>query len=263
VTKISNLMPSNFPHEKVALNSLSDKQSKEYVVGMKQYHELDDKLTNELFKNQIDNKDLLPLKLMLAVKYLKNDESKLKMPNFKNAFNQYFLSELPDEKIQDIFATCSFMDPSSINLDILDELYDNENLYTQLEFLSDRGYIDIDYTNDTISVTHRKLQEKMKKIMSQEARNRILNKLCGYFEDKVVEKFERNVKQSEKCDAFYKQIKTVATYLANQSAEFGSFLAKLNEKLGYYYLYYEVNLIGALKCFKQVNEIMNESNNHK
>ena len=72
-------------------------------------HGLDEKLKNELFKNLIENKDLLPLKLMLAVKYLKNDESNLKNPNFKNDFNQYFLNKLPEDqpKIKDLFATCA------------------------------------------------------------------------------------------------------------------------------------------------------------
>ena len=258
-------MPSNISHEKVALNSFSDKQYKEYVVGMIKIHGLDEKLTNEQLRNQIEKKDLLPLNLMLAIKHLKSDESNLKNPNFKNAFNQYFLNELPDERIKNIFATCSFMDPSSIHFDILLGLYpdDTDNLFNSLECLSDRGFIDIDYTNETISVTHRKMQEKMQEIIPQDERNEILKKLGGYFEEKLVEKCERNVKQSEKCDAYYKQVKCVAAYLADQSQEFGCLLAKLNEKLGYYYFYYEVNYSKALECFEQVDEITNKSNNHE
>jgi len=236
-----------------------------------------------------DKDAILPLKLMLIVKYLNaNDmasvddlleEIKVVHSSNENKDEELFLEdclfkEMPKEAKR-VFEYCSFLEPTFIPFKLLDRLLtkgmkdERKELQSAVNFLERRGLlIKTDYKNyeEGCSITHMHLQKEMRQRMSRQRNGELLAKIGKCLAESVLA-CDRNVtrKRDEKrVDVDFKQVKHVVAQLEDRTvsplsqSEFRDSLIELNEKLGYYYFFYDVSYEKALACFEKVNVAINK-----
>ena len=119
---------------------------------------------------------------------------------------------------------------------------------------------------DGCCVTHRCLQEEMKQTISGNERQEILTRIgeCLLSNNRLIT-CDRNVtrkRDGKRIDANFRQAKHLIAQLSELKLDTNETLLNLfttlNEKLGYFYMFYAVDYARALICFKQVNEVMKE-----
>ena len=120
---------------------------------------------------------------------------------------------------------------------------------------------------DGCFVTHRCLQEEMRQRLKSEIdRHEILTRIgeCLLSNNRLIT-CDRNVtrkRDGRRVDANFRQAKHLIAQLSELELDTNETLLNLfttlNEKLGYFYMFYDVDYARALTCFQQVNEVMKE-----
>ncbi len=179
----------------------------------------------------------------------------------------YLLKEMPKEAKR-VFEYCSFLEPTFIPFKLLNKLLPRKELQSAVNFLERRGLlIKTDYKKheEGCSITHMHLQKEMRQRMSRQRNGELLAKIGKCLAESVLA-CDRNVtrKRDEKrVDVDFKQVKHVVTQLEDRTVsplpqselhvQMRDSLTELNEKLGYYYFFYDVSYEKALACFEKVN----------
>ena len=173
---------------------------------------------------------------------------------------------MPNES-QRVFAYCSYLEHKFIDFDLLNKLFpnDEDQLQDSVKILQQRGLIEEEAIGERegCRVTHVCLQTEMKHFYhlgrDRENDDAILTRICLALRGVIA--CDRHVRREERIDLEFKQVKHVVAQLemkktTNLSNELHDLYTELNEKLGYFYLFYEINYEKALACFEQVNEVM-------
>ena len=196
----------------------------------------------------------------------------------KNAFLNDFMLKGVSEQAKLVFLYCCFMEPQFISYKLLGDLFQRKNGETVLaiECLKRRGLL-VEKTDKSIRglevgeedgccVTHRCLQEEMKQTKSDKERQEILTRIgeCMVSNNRLIT-CDRNVtrkRDGKRIDANFRQAKHLIVQLSELKLDTNETLLNLfttlNEKLGYFYMFYDVDYARALTCFQQVNEVMKE-----
>ena len=189
-----------------------------------------------------------------------------------NLFLEHFVFTGVSEQTKLVFLYCCFMDPQFIGYELLGDLFQQE-VDDDLQYLKRRGLL-VDTTDKCIRglelggeedgcfVTHRCLQEEMRQRLKSEIdRHEILTRIgeCLLSNNRLIT-CDRNVtrkRDGKIIDANFRQAKHLIVQLSElkldkKNKKLLSLFTELNEKLGYFYMFYEVNYTEALKCFEQV-----------
>jgi hypothetical protein len=170
------------------------------------------------------------------------------------------------------------MEPQFISYKLLGDLFQRKNGEpdVSIQYLMHRGLLvettdkfirggGVDYKEDDgCCVTHRCLQEEMKQTISgTDERQEILTRIgeCLLSKNRLIT-CDRNVTRKRdgcRIDANFRQAKHLLAQLSELKLDTNETLLNLfttlNEKLGYYYMFYEVDYAKALECFQQVNNV--------
>ena len=167
-------------------------------------------------------------------------------------------------KVQRLFAYFSYFEPNFIDCELLNELFphDDDDLQKSLDYLERRGLIELEERDESVgyAITHRCLQKEMGHFyhgQGRESSEQILKRIAGCLAKRVEIPCNRHVRKNRRIDLDFKQVKYVVTQLETNK-KLRDLLTELNEKLGYFYLFYEINYRKALDCFEQVSEVMQE-----
>jgi hypothetical protein len=197
-----------------------------------------------------------------------------------NLFLEHFVFTGVSEQTKLVFLYCCFMDPQFISYELLGELFqqkEEDDLQTSIQYLIRRGLL-VETTDKCIRglelggedgcfVTHRCLQEEMRQRLKSEIdRHEILTRIgeCLLSNKRLIT-CDRNVtrkRDGRRIDVNFRQVKHLIAQLSELKLDKNETLLNLfttlNEKLGYFFLFYEVGYAKALECFQQVNEVMTE-----
>ena len=179
------------------------------------------------------------------------------------------------EQTKLVFLYCCFMDPQFIGYELLGELFQQE-VDDDLQFLKRRGLLvettdkcirglELGGEEDGCFVTHRCLQEEMRQRLKREIdRHEILTRIgeCLLSNNRLIT-CDRNVtrkRDGRRIDANFRQAKHLIAQLSelelDKNETILNLFTTLNEKLGHFFMFYEVNYAKALECFQQVNKVM-------
>ena len=165
-------------------------------------------------------------------------------------------------EVQRLFAYFSYLEPNFIDCELLNELFpdDDDDLQKSLDYLERRGLIELEERdeNSGYAITHRCLQKEMQHFyQGRESSEQILKRIAECLAKRVEIPCNRHVRKNRRIDLDFKQVKYVVTQLETNK-KLRDLLTELNEKLGYFYLFYEINYRKALDCFEQVSAVMQE-----
>ena len=161
--------------------------------------------------------------------------------------------------MQRLFACCCFLEPNFIDGELLNELFpdmmNDDELQESLDFLESRGLIERDKSGESVgyAITHRCLQKEMRKFYGERCEE-ILNIIGECLAMRVKEPCNRDVQKKESIDLDFKQVKYLIIQLETNT-NLRDLFTNLNDRLGYFYLYYEINYKKALDCFEQVSSV--------
>ena len=180
----------------------------------------------------------------------------------------YLFKEMPkDAKL--VFEYCSFLEPTFIPFKLLYKLLTRKELQSAVNFLERRGLLTYKEYEDGCSITHRHLQKEMRQRLSRQRNDEVLSEIGNCLAKSVIA-CDRNVtrKRDEKrIDVDFRQVKHVVPQLEARTVslphselhvQLRDSLTELNEKLGYFYFFYDVNYEKALVCFEKVKVAMDE-----
>jgi hypothetical protein len=181
------------------------------------------------------------------------------------------------EQTKLVFLYCCFMDPQFIGYEFLGDLFQQE-VDDDLQFLKRRGLLvettdkcirglELGGEEDGCFVTHRCLQEEMRQRLKSEIdRHEILTRIgeCLLSNNRLIT-CDRNVtrkRDGRRVDANFRQAKHLIAQLSelelDKNESLLNLFTALNEKLGGFFMFYEVSYAKALECFQQVNKVMTE-----
>jgi hypothetical protein len=178
-----------------------------------------------------------------------------------------------------VFLYCCFMESTFISYELLGELFQREEdeLSASLASLRRRGLL-VETTDKSIGkegeeeglmVTHRCLQEEMRLTERAEIdRHKILARIgeCLLAKNRLItcDRTVTRKRDGQRVDANFRQAKHLLAELSkvqlDKNERLFELFTEINEKLGYFYMFYEVNYAKALDCFKQVNKFMTKRN---
>ena len=166
-------------------------------------------------------------------------------------------------QVQRLFAYFSYLEPNFIDCELLKKLFPNndDELQVSLNHLERRGLIKLEkYSGVGYAITHRCLQKEMRHFyhgQGRESSEQILKRIAECLAKRVEIPCDRHVRKNRRIDLDFEQVKCVVTQLETNT-KLRDLLTELNEKLGYFYLFYEINYRKALDCFEQVSAVMQE-----
>jgi hypothetical protein len=230
-----------------------------------------DKLLDEAIKDSTSNGKKKQTLLFLEDFMFKTNSEQEKLVSEQE--------KLVSDQAKIVFLYCCFMESKFISYELLNELFqrDEDELDASLDFLMRRGLL-VETTDKSIGkegeedgcmVTHRCLQEEMRQTERAEIdRHKILARIgeCLLAENRLItcDRTVTRKRDGMSIDANFRQAKHLLAELSKVELDKNSKLLKLfteiNEKLGYFYMFYEVNYAKALDCFKQVNKFMTKRN---
>ena len=164
--------------------------------------------------------------------------------------------------MQRLFAYFSYLEPSLIDCELLIKLFpnDDDELQVSLNHLERRGLIKLERNDgkNGYAITHRCLQKEMRHFyhgQGRESSEQILKRIAECLAKRVEIPCDRHVRKNRRIDLDFEQVKCVVTQLETNT-ELRDLLTELNEKLGYFYLFYEINYRKALDCFEKVSTVV-------
>jgi hypothetical protein len=177
-------------------------------------------------------------------------------------FEDYLIKNM-SKQVQRLFAYFSYLEPNFIDCELLKKLFpnDDDELQVSLNHLERRELIKLEkYSGVGYSITHRCLQKEMRHFyhgQDRESNEQILKRIAECLAKRVEKPCDRHVRKEERVDFEFKQVKYIVAQL-EENKILRDLLTELNEKLGYFYFFYEINYNKALDCFEKVSAVMQE-----
>ena len=171
------------------------------------------------------------------------------------------------------------MESKFISYELLGELFqrDDDELDLSLDCLKRRGLL-VKTTDKSIGrdgkehgyvVTHQCLREEMRQTeRGKKDGHKILARIgeCLMAKNRLItcDRSVTRLRDGKRIDANFRQAKYLMAQLSelelDKNEDFLMLFTEINEKLGNFYMFYEVDYTKALDCFQQVNVVMTERN---